>query len=132
MKRGPVLATIFILACTMCATVDAQGRRTQTPGGVDLVEVVGCLTPGANSTWQLMNGSDPVVTRSASTSPEAIKAAETKALGKQRYALIGMSSFEPAPHQGHKMVVRGLLVKDTKETRINVTSFQMAAVACAN
>jgi len=98
---------------------------------VDLVEVVGCLTAGANNTWQLTNASDPVVTQNASTTPEAIKAAETKALGKQRYTLLGMSHFEPTSHEGHKMVARGLLIKDAKETRVNVTSLQMAAATCA-
>jgi hypothetical protein len=39
--------------------------------------------------------------------------------------------FSPEGHKGHKMVVRGLLIKSGSETRINLTSFQMVAETCA-
>ena len=52
-------------------------------------------------------------------------------LGTQRYQLLGTSPFSPDQHKGHKMAVKGLLIKSGSDTRINVTSFQMLAETCA-
>lgn len=127
---------LALLVCGPSIVVTAQAPRRATPAGpdkpIDIVEAVGCLTAGPNNTWVLTNGSDPVISARAGTTAEAIKEAETKALGKQRYGLIGLNLFDPASHKGHKMAVKGLLIKNDKDTRINVTSFQMAGVTCAN
>ena len=95
-----------------------------------LVEVVGCLSQtGAN--WVLANASDPAPSTTSFTTPEAVKAAAEKPLGTQQYRLIGASPFSPEPHKGHKMVVKGLLIKGGSEPRINLTSFQMLSQTCA-
>ena len=110
---------------------EPQGRAGAPPSTTSIVEVVGCLVSGPNNSWALTNGTEPVVTATAGTTVEAVKAAEAKPLGKARYTLIGLSLLNPAPHTGHKMAVKGLLIKDSKEVRINVTSFQMAGATCA-
>lgn len=114
------------------SSVQASNQQARQGEAVTLpvVEVVGCLTSGPNNTWTLTNATDPVNTNSASTSQAAVKAAETMPLGKQRYVLLGVNQFNPTPHRGHKMAVKGILIKDQKETRINVTSFQMASADC--
>jgi hypothetical protein len=95
-----------------------------------LVEVVGCLSQtGAN--WILANATDPDTSTTSFTTPEGVKAAADKPLGTQQYRLLGTSPFNPEPHKGHKIVVRGLLIKNGSETRINLTSFQMVAATCA-
>ena len=81
--------------------------------------------------WILANATDAVVSRTPFTTPDAVKAAAEKPLGTQRYRLLGTSPFSPDRHKGHKMAVRGLLIKSGSETRINVTSFQMLAETCA-
>jgi hypothetical protein len=97
---------------------------------LDLVEVVGCLTSRPNDTWFLTNATEPTISNRPWTTAGAVKAAETKPLGKREYRLIGLALLNPAGHAGHKMAVKGLLIKDEKEARINVTSFQMAGVDC--
>ena len=60
-------------------------------------------------------------------------------LGKQVYdltgreldlGLLGLAEFAPADHNGHRVVVRGLLIKDVKDPRLNVTSLMTASPAC--
>ena len=108
----------------------AQGRPSETNSDQQsIVEVVGCLSQ-TNAGWILANASDPATTTTSFTTPEAVKAAAEKPLGSQQYRLLGTSPFSPESHKGHKMVVRGLLIKNGSETRINLTSFQMVAATC--
>ena len=94
-----------------------------------LVEVVGCLSQtGAN--WVLTNASDPAPSTTSFTTPEAVKAAAEKPLGTGQIRLLGTAPFSPDGHKGHKMVVRGLLIKSGGETRINLSSFQMVSETC--
>ena len=119
-----------VAACgflTMALQVSAQQVEPGKGVTLDIVEVVGCLTEGADSSWTLTNATDPVVADSPSTSADALEVAKAKPLGKQRYILLGVATnWDPASHKGHKMAVRGILIEDSNESRINVTSFQMA------
>jgi len=38
--------------------------------------------------------------------------------------------INPDAHKGHKMAAKGLLIKDPKGNRLNVTSLEMVAAAC--
>ena len=44
--------------------------------------------------------------------------------------LIGMTEMDPAPHRGHKVLVKGLLIKDATGQRINVTSLKTVGDTC--
>ena len=129
MKQATGIAWLLVLAAVGGAS--AQGpppapRPEQSP----IVEAVGCLSQ-AGTSWILTNASDAVPSRTPFTTPDAVKAAAEKTLGTQRYQLLGTSPFSPGQHKGHKMAVRGLLIKSGSDTRINVTSFQMLAETCA-
>jgi hypothetical protein len=78
----------------------------------------------------LTDAGDPVVSETQSTSSVALTAAEAKPLGNRRYRLLGVSVFSPSSQQGEKVAVKGILIKDPKESRINVTSFQKVASNC--
>jgi hypothetical protein len=127
----------FALACTVSADTQQAARppATPPPGGIppvlDTVEVVGCLESAPKDTWMLARATAPEIQRRPTSSPEAVKAAATKALGNQRFRLMNIAVFNPAQHAGHKMVVRGILIKDPKDPRINTMSFQMVDAACA-
>lgn len=152
MKFMTVFVTTLVVASGLATSGAAQGRSQRQeparegppvvldpsqpakPGQplvLDVIQVVGCVSDGPNNTWVLMNGSDPVAVKAPSTSVPELKAAEAIPLGSQRYVLIGATQYRPASHKGHKMAVRGLMIKDVKETRINVTSFQMLSDTCA-
>lgn len=98
---------------------------------LDIVEVVGCLTSGPNSTWVLTNATDPVVEKTPFSNPDALKTAGAKPLGTQRFRLLNFGVFNPDAHKGHKMVARGLWLKDPKDPRLNLTSLLMLDATCA-
>ena len=124
MNRSSILGLLVFAALTV-----AYSQGPPPADGPQLVEVVGCLSQ-AGSNWILANATDPAPATTTFTTPEAIKAAGEKPLGTQQYRLLGTSSFSPEGHKGHKMVVRGLLIRSGSETRINLTSFQMVAETC--
>jgi hypothetical protein len=106
-----------------------QPEEQREQNVLDLAEVVGCLEQGPSGTWGLTNASDPVVSKTQATSLLALKAAD-KPLGNRRYQLLGVSVFNPSVHKGEKMAVKGVLIKDAKESPLNVTSLQMVAATC--
>ena len=103
----------------------------QGPQALPIVETVGCLVEGANRAWTLTNAAEPVsASRSGFSRPEEIKAAEGRGLGSQQFRLIGMTEMNPSPHRGHKVLIKGLFIKDDRGQRINVTSIKTAGDAC--
>ncbi len=123
--------TSIIWLLVVASAANAQGQPSKPDSDrAPLIEVVGCLSQ-TGTNWFLTSASDAAATTSFTT-PEAVKAAQDKPLGTERFRLLGTAPFGPDGHKGHKMVVRGLLIKSGSETRINLTSFQMVAETCAN
>ena len=60
-----------------------------------------------------------------------MKAAEAKPLGSQQIRLIGMVEMHPDDHKGHKVLVKGLLIKDAAGQRLNITSLTTVSPTCA-
>ena len=128
MHQSTHILWLFVAAAVGVA--HAQGRRGGSPDQMPIVEVVGCLSQTGTS-WMLANATEPASTQSSFTTPDALKAAAEKPLGTQQYRLLGTSPFSPDRHKGHKMAIKGLLIKSDSESRINVTSLQMLAETCA-
>jgi hypothetical protein len=97
---------------------------------LDVTEVSGCLEQSPTRTWMLSHASDPIVSKTQATSLVALKAAEAKPLGNGRYQLLGVSVFDPPSHKGQKVAVKGVLIKEAQESRLNVTSLQTVAATC--
>jgi len=95
-----------------------------------IAEVVGCLEGNPPGKWMLFDATDPMVSDSQSTSSRALRAAKAKPLGHRRYRLLGVSVFKPSSYAGEKVAVKGILIDDTKDSRLNVTSLQMVAASC--
>lgn len=101
-----------------------------------LVVVVGCLAPGAANTWMLTNAPEPARTREADkTSPEELKSSGTKPAGNQTFRLQNLADlragFNPDTVKGKKIQVKGVLVRQSGNDRINVTSLETVATGCA-
>jgi hypothetical protein len=122
--------TCLIVALGMAGGASTPTGQQQPTSALDIVEVVGCLTEAPAKTWVLTNASEPVVSKTVWTTKEALKEAEAQPLGKQRYRLLGVASFGPESLKGQKIAVKGVLIKDEKENRVNVTSLQAVAAAC--
>ncbi len=130
----PMLLVAWLVAGQVGLT-DRGGPENAAPPqserAVPIVETVGCLAEGPNRTWTLTSAGEPVKAgRAGFSRPEEVKAAEGRGLGSQQIALIGMTEMNPAPHRGHKVLIKGLLVKDAGAQRINVTSIKTVGDLC--
>lgn len=105
------------------------GRAKPPPpvGDFSYIETVGCLTAGPENTWLLTNGSEPV----SLAASDANKARVTdRPLGTQVFRLLDAMAYSPESHKGHKMYVRGLLIKLPGENRMTISTLEMVAAAC--
>lgn len=119
------------LLAAFAALASGQGLHAQAPPAatakVPIVAVTGCLTPqGAN--WTLTAATAPVP--SVANAPAAGQKIDGPTSGTAQYRLLGVSEFDLPAHQGHTVLVKGLLVKAAAETRVNVTSVTMVATSC--
>lgn len=122
MKRQALGAAILLLAT---APLPAS---QQPPDRADTVAVVGCLKEVQPGTWHLVEASDPVA--SHANAPTEKELAELPRQGKNTYTLIGVTVFNLQAHRDHSLAVKGLLIKASPVSRINVTSVTMAAAKC--
>ena len=95
-----------------------------------LVQVIGCLTHGEGNSWSLTRSTEPVRSRDpAASSPDGLTAFASAPLGTQTFHLLRVY-LSPDPHNGHRMEVKGFLIRLPEENRINVSSLEMVAPTC--
>jgi hypothetical protein len=109
----------------------ALAAPAQTPAKtdkVDIVAVTGCLRENPANTWMLVNATDPAPSNANAPSPKEVASA-AKA-GKNEFRLIGVAEFNLPSHRDHTVIVKGLYIKATPTSRLNVTSVTMVAPSC--
>jgi cytochrome c5 len=109
--------------------LSAKEKPPPPMGDFSYVEVVGCLTPGTDGTWMLTRASAPTVATPPAV-PSAVSTPPAKALGTETFHLLDAMAYAPQSHKGHKMYVRGLLIKLPTEQRMTISSLDMIAPAC--
>jgi mono/diheme cytochrome c family protein len=120
-------------AVTIMKLVSKDGPRPLATNA--LVQVVGCFTQGSNDTWKLTNATEPARTRNPeeSTAQER-KTAEAQPLGSQAFRLQNLdelrAGFRAESYQGHKVQVKGVLIRGADNDRINVLSLETVAAIC--
>jgi hypothetical protein len=103
--------------------VDAQESSQR----VEVVQVTGCLRKAADA-WTLAAATDPVViTRNE---PPAPPSQAPPAAGANEFRLIGTEEFDLASRKDKLVAVKGLLIKATPTSRLNVTSVTTVAESC--
>ncbi len=109
------------------------GRAKPPPpvGDFSYVEVVGCLTPGPESTWLLTNASEPAALPVTGPAVRQVDVAD-RPLGSATFRLLDAMAYGPDSHKGHKMYVRGLLIRLPGELRMTISTFETIAPSCAN
>ena len=94
-----------------------------------LVRVVGCLTR-ENRSWMLTHATEPVRTRDpGSSAPDERSTLVTIEPGPHTFELLNVYP-SPDDHEGHRMEIKGLLIRLTEPERINVSSVAVVAPIC--
>jgi mono/diheme cytochrome c family protein len=110
------------------------GRPKPPPpvGDFSYVEVVGCLTRGADNSWLLSQATDATGVAPAQAATRDAKDADAAGtgLGTQVYRLLDAMAYSPESLVGHKMYVKGLLIKLPDERRITISAFEDVAPNC--
>jgi mono/diheme cytochrome c family protein len=110
--------------------VGAEGPRPLS--NLTIVRAVGCLSPGANGTWTLVNAGNlrPVRARIVEgTTPDELKISATQPLGAQAFPLLSVTQ-RAASYAGHKVQVKGVLTRQNTLERINVMSLESVGPTC--
>lgn len=110
-----------------------EGPRPLPNGSV--VHLVGCLSVDPDEVWMLTNATEPARTRRANdTTPEELRAAGEMPLGPHTFRLQNFAyvsgDFRPLDHIGHKMLVKGTLIRQTNRERINLTAMKTVDSVC--
>jgi hypothetical protein len=128
---------VCILSTTLAAQRGGRGAGAefagppQGPNAIPVMESIGCLADGPNNTWALSNATEPAKSTPGFSKTEDVKAAEGKPLGTQQVRLVGLLEMHPEEHRGHKVLVKGLLIKDAAGQRLNITSLTTVSPTCA-
>jgi hypothetical protein len=130
-----MMTLLLLIVTAQVGLTDRGGPENAAPPqgaqAIPIIETIGCLAEGPNRTWTLTNAAEPTRSgRAGFSRPEEVKAAEGRGLGSQQLRLIGMTEMNPAPHRGHKVLIKGLLIKDADGSRINVTSIKTIGDLC--
>jgi hypothetical protein len=96
---------------------------------VEIVSVTGCLKESAPNSWTVVSASDPVP--SGANAPSAKEISPTPPVGKNAFALIGVSEFNLPSHRDHTVIIKGLFIKATPMSRVNMTSVTTVSPSCA-
>ena len=103
-------------------------QTAPAPQKVDIVSVTGCLKESTANNWTLSNATDPVP--SSANAPPAAEVPKTPPAGKNQFRLIGVSEFNLPQHRDHTVIIKGLLIKATPVSRLNMTSVTIVAASC--
>jgi S-disulfanyl-L-cysteine oxidoreductase SoxD len=125
-------------ASELTLNADALDGLQITKKGVDagapnfaLVQVVGCLASDQAAGFKLTNASEPAVTRDNTPTAAALRAAESKPLGRHIFGLVSVDAVtKTGALNGHKVEARGLLYRDDAYADINLTSLTTVEPRC--
>ena len=107
----------------------AAAQAAQPPSQkIDIVSVAGCLKEAAPNDWRVVNATDPAPSNANAPTPKEIPA--TPPVGRNEFKLIGVSEFNLPQHKDHAVLVKGLHIKATPMSRLNVTSVTTIAPSC--
>jgi len=102
--------------------------QAAAPAKIDIVSVTGCLKEQTPNNWVVTSATDPVP--STANAPPAKDIPSGPPAGKNEFKLIGVSEFNLPAHRDHTVVLKGLFIKATPISRLNITSVTMVAPTC--
>lgn len=151
--RAP-FGVLALAICGLHAGVYAQPQQADvSKPTVPIVSAIGCALRTSDGTWMLTNATDGIETRVLFASAKEIEEARKKALGNNRYRLLGTPEFLTKEEllksgqraeftrpevanatgqlqNGRKLFVKGLLITAPNEKRLNLVAVQQLADTC--
>jgi len=121
--RTSLLGGLGLLLAVSTLAVAQPGKK------VDIVSVTGCLREQAPDTWVLTAATEPVP--SVANAPPASEIPKSPPDGKLTFRLIGVGEFKLPTMKDKTVVAKGLFIKDTPVSRLNLTSVVEAVPSCA-
>jgi hypothetical protein len=118
------MTTLLVLVGLALAQAAPSSKK------VDIVSATGCLKETSANTWTLVDATDPVASSANAPAPKDLPASPPPP-GKNSFRLIGVSEFNLPAHRDHVVIIKGLLIKATPMSRLNMTSVTTIAPACA-
>jgi len=114
--------------------VVAKDGPKPVPDG-SLVRVVGCLVQRTESTWMLIDATEPIREKVADkTTPDELKRSEAMPAGSLRFRLVNFDyispDFRPDPYNGQRVQTKGYLVRQPNAERINLTALERVSTTC--
>jgi mono/diheme cytochrome c family protein len=99
-----------------------------------MVQVVGCLVMADEETFSLSHASAAVRVRDPKESEgDEFTAAVAQPLGEKEFTLLrNVIYLEPQGNAGHKVEVKGFLIRNESGDRINVSTLQSVGETCGN
>ena len=119
--------TTLLLLLALQAAPPRQGSG-QAATTVQIVSVTGCLKEATPDNWTLIAATDPAP--SSANAPTAKELASAPPSGKNVFRLIGVSEFNLPAHRDQTVVIKGLFIKATPMSRLNMTSVTMMSPSC--
>jgi mono/diheme cytochrome c family protein len=95
------------------------------------VTSVGCLHQDPTRSWLLTNAEELKKTEPSAAANGAATTG-TGQKGEFTFRLLDAISYDPEPHNGHKVRITGYMVRLGAEIRVNVMSLQMVGPSCGN
>jgi len=145
---------LALAAFGLHAGVYAQSQQADVAKPtVPLVSAIGCGLRTPDGTWMLTDATEGIETRVLFTSAKDLEEARKKALGTNRYRLLGTPEFLTKEEllksgqraeftrpevanatgqlqDGRKLFVKGLLITAANEKRLNLVGVQQLADTC--
>ncbi len=119
---------LFLLLAVAPGPGSGQPAAGPAPRKIEIVSVTGCLKETAPNRWTLTAATDPVP--SIANAPPAKDIPSAPPVGRNTFALIGVSEFNLPAHRDHTVIVKGLFIKATPVSRVNMTSVTMVVPSC--
>jgi len=152
MNRRVACGMLALAVCGIGAAARASQAPTDKPAA-PLVSAIGCAQRSPQGAWALTSATEAVESRTLFLSAKEVEDARKKALGTNRYVLLGTPEFLSKEEllktgqrseftrpevanatgqlqQGRKLMVKGLLIAAPAERRLNLVAVQQLAETC--